>query len=532
MRNRVQEIKAKGFDMTRQEEFNPSSKVALDFGKIKLGSKNLDGAILDIGGDLKKANPTLADKKNVLKAINDCDVETMREISELFYRTSGIYNRLLRYLAFLYRYDWYVTPYVNDESMKTEKVLKGFHGCLNLLDNFGVKKTLGEIALKVLKQGCYYGYKVQNGKHTVLQELPPKYCRSRFYAGRKPAVEFNMKYFDENFRDANQKMRILNLFPDEFKKGYVLYKTGKLPPQFQGDTAGWFLLDPKMSIKFSLNNEDYPAFISVVPLILDLDSAQELDRKRTMQRLLKIVVQKMPLDKNGDLVFDVDEAQQLHNNSVQMLGNALGLRVLTTFADVSVEDVGDTQISAQSDDLERAERQLFNEAGVSQMQFNTDGNLALEKSGLNDAATMYNLLLQFEEFLNDLIVQFNTSAKVEYKVQILTTTIDNYERLSKLYKEQTQLGYSKILPQLALGQTQSSILANAYFENDILDLVHVFIPPMSSNVMNAEILNARSGKDKSNSSNGQTSAENKAGRPEKEMSQKSEKTIQNQESKS
>ena len=240
----------------------------------------------------------------------------------------------------------------------------------------------------------------------------------------------------------------------------------------------------------------------------------------------------MPLDKNGDLVFDVDEAQQLHNNSVQMLGNALGLRVLTTFADVSVEDVGDTQISAQSDDLERAERQLFNEAGVSQMQFNTDGNLALDKSGLNDAATMYNLLLQFEEFLNDLIAQFNTSSKVEYRVQILTTTIDNYERLSKLYKEQTQLGYSKILPQLALGQTQSSILANAYFENDILDLVHVFIPPMSSNVMNAEILNARSGKDKSNSSNGQISAENKVGRPEKEMSQKSEKTIQNQESKS
>jgi hypothetical protein len=27
------------------------------------------------------------------------------------------------------------------------------------------------------------------------------------------------------------------------------------------------------------------------------------------QKLLKIIIQKMPLDKNGDLVFDVDEAQ-------------------------------------------------------------------------------------------------------------------------------------------------------------------------------------------------------------------------------
>jgi len=27
------------------------------------------------------------------------------------------------------------------------------------------------------------------------------------------------------------------------------------------------------------------------------------------QQLLKIIIQKMPIDKNGDLVFDVDEAQ-------------------------------------------------------------------------------------------------------------------------------------------------------------------------------------------------------------------------------
>jgi len=49
-----------------------------------------------------------------------------------------------------------------------------------------------------------------------------------------------------------------------------------------------------------------------------------------------------------------------------------------------------------------------------------------------------------------------------------------------------------MLPQVALGQTQSSILANAYFENDILDLVRVFVPPLTSNTMNAEALQARS----------------------------------------
>lgn len=102
---------------------------------------------------------------------------------------------------------------------------------------------------------------------------------------------------------------------------------------------------------------------------------------------------------------------------------------------------------------------------------------------------------------------------------MLPTTIYNYKEMAKLYKEQTQLGYSKMLPQIALGQSQSSILANAFFENDILDLVHVFIPPLMSSTMNAEAL-GNIGSDKS------------VGRPEKEDDQKSDKTLRNIEAQS
>lgn len=520
----MKEIKSKGFSIAQKEEIEKFASPVTDFSKIKVGAKTLNDAIFKLG-DLQRANPRLANKNTVLNAIDNYDLKTMREISNFFYKTSGIYNRIIRYMAFMYRYDWYVTPYVNDNKMKSEKILDGFYKSLNLLDNFGVKKILGEIALKVLQNGCYYGYKVQQNNKVVLQELPVDYCRSRFSHGNKPAVEFNMKYFDETFRDTTQRLRILQLFPAEFSKGYVLYKQGKLPPDFMGDTSGWYLLDPEMTVKFNANGDDYPAFISIVPLILDLDEAQELDRKKTMQRLLKIVIQKMPTDKNGELIFDIDEAQQLHNNAVQMLQRAIGVDVLTTFADVTVEDMQDSNSTAQTDDLARVERQLFNEAGVSQMQFNTDGNIALEKSILNDEATMYNLLLQFEMFLNELLSPFNKNPKkVEFKVQILNTTIYNYKELSKLFKEQTQLGYSKILPQLALGQSQSSILANAYFENDVLNLITVFIPPLMSSTMNENILN-NTGKGKKVSTE-----EKKAGRKELDDDKKSEKTIQNRES--
>ncbi|MBP5468296.1 MAG: hypothetical protein J6Z11_03530, partial [Candidatus Riflebacteria bacterium] len=97
--------------------------------------------------------------------------------------------------------------------------------------------------------------------------------------------------------------------------------------------------------------------------------------------------------------------------------------------------------------------------------------------------------------------------------------------LAKLYKEQVTLGYSKFLPQIALGQSQSAVLANAYFENDVLDLVNVFIPPLMSSTMNSNILDRKQG-------GNQSGEEKTAGRPEKEDDQKSTKTIQNKESQS
>lgn len=502
------------------DTFSPFNNT--DFSKIQVGIKTLADAVLDLS-DYKKVNPSLGDKIRVLEAINHGNYEKMRKISNFFYKTSGIYSRLCRYMAFLYRYDWMITPHTannNFQKVNVDKMLDGFYKALNFLDDFHIKQFLGDVALKVIRNGCFYGYLIYNNDKLSIQELPIKYCRSRYSVNGRAAVEFNMEYFQKCFYDENQRNRVLKLFPPEFLKGYRLYLAGKLPGDFRGDSAGWYLLDPDYTVKFNINGEDFPAFISVIPAIIDLDQAQGLDRQKMKQKLLKIIIQKMPIDKNGDLVFDVDEAQQLHNNAVNMLGRAIGIDVLTTFADTEVADMSDKGNTTTVDELQKVERTVYNEAGVSQMQFNTDGNIALEKSILNDEASMYNLLLQFEEFLNVAIKPFNKNPKkFFYKVELLTTTIYNYKEMAKLFKEQTQLGYSKMLPQIALGQSQSSILASAYFENEVLDLLHVFIPPLMSSTMSADVL-GKSGSD----GNGE------AGRNELPDDEKSEKTLRNRES--
>ena len=236
------------------------------------------------------------------------------------------------------------------------------------------------------------------------------------------------------------------------------------------------------------------------------------------------------MDKNGDLIFDVDEARDIHNTIVAMLSRAIGVDVITTFADVEAIDISDKNTTTSQDDLEKVERSVYNALGLSRNIFNADGQLALEKSILDDESTVRNLLLQFSIFFDKIIEKKNQSKKFNFRFVMLETTQYNYKDLAKTYRELTANGQSKFLPMIALGHSQSSVLNLAYFENEILDLSSIMIPPLLSSTMNGQtILDTRSQR---RSSNSQNTSESTGGRPEKPDSEKSEKTIQNLESQS
>ena len=487
-------------------------------------------------GVLKLPKLPYINKAEIMSAIVRKDYRRLKAISDFFYAASGIYQSVCNYFAFLYRYDWYIYPENVKESAKSEKVIEEYTKLLTYLDGTYIKKMCGEIALKVVKYGAYYGYIIDTPKGAQLQELPYEYCRSIYSVGGAPVVEFNMAFFDEQFKDDAYRAKVLKLFPDEFAKGYALYKQNKLiaedeflmssiDPAFRRRT-GWYLLEPGSTIKFNLNGSDLPVFINALPAILDLDAAQELDRKKQMQKLLKILVQKLPMDKNGDLIFDVDEARDLHNNIVKMLSRAIGVDVITTPADVESIDISDKNTSTSDDDLEKVERTVYNSLGLSRNIFNAEGQMSLEKSILDDESTMRNLLLQFSIFFDKIIEKKNQSKKFNFRFVMLETTQYNYKDLVKLYRELTANGQSKFLPMVALGHSQSSVVNLAYFENEILDLPSLMIPPLMSSTMNGQnILDARSQRKNSNSQN-----TSEVGRPEKADDEKSEKTIKNLES--
>lgn len=200
-------IRSKGFDITDSRQ--------TEFGKIKINAKTLDDAVLNLGA-IQKSTRDVINKAVIYRALMENDIVKLREISNYFYKSSGIYQKVCNTAATTYRYDWYVVPEVYEEKAKpgetlinmanpekpnktdkvNEKILTDFNKVLTYLDNSYVSKVCADIALAVVKNGAYYGYVVDSPKGVIIQELPINYCRSRFSRGNLPAVEFNMKFFD------------------------------------------------------------------------------------------------------------------------------------------------------------------------------------------------------------------------------------------------------------------------------------------------------------------------------------------------
>jgi len=61
-----------------------------EYGKIKVGTKTVEDAVLTLG-QLRKVDPRIANKGIVMKALYERDLPLLREISNYFYTISGVY---------------------------------------------------------------------------------------------------------------------------------------------------------------------------------------------------------------------------------------------------------------------------------------------------------------------------------------------------------------------------------------------------------------------------------------------------------
>lgn len=456
------------------------------------------------------------------------------QLSETFYSSNAMYMRFVEYFATMYLHYWSVIPKRAKPGLFTnDELTDAWFDLLDYVEAINPERLGTIISREVMIKGEAYiavkeSFSAAKGPSVGIQFLPQQYCRTTKKYGNRDIVDFNVKFFDEKFRDANDRMVALQTMPQVLSEAYLNYKSQPTPVR----DSEWVSLDPDYAFRFSVRNDGLPVLISILVDLVDLSDVKDLSMFKLEQEVSKILVQQFKTDKDGSPIVDFPTMQTFHNNTASMLQDHAGVDVITTLAEVSVQDLQSKAETASNNPVTKSTETVYNSAGVSGELMNSTSSGSLNRSIAVDESLIYDLLLQFEEFLN---IRINKNVKkflpegtsvadvrkFRFRLTVLPVTHYNREQMIKWYKEQTTIGYSKFLPPIALGQRQSDVMSSLYFENDVLGLVNLMQPPVSSNTMSSAAINARSG----NKSEG-----GEAGRPEKSEDERSEKTIANRES--
>ena len=283
---------------------------------------------------------------------------------------------------------------------------------------------------------------------------------------------------------------------------------------------------------FCFTNDQTPPLLASIPALKKKDDAIGREEQRDENELYKLLIQKMPIDNNGNLVFELEEVADIHESIANMLKDVDTVDVLTTFGDTSLESLQETSAASQSADrIEKYRKNAWDALGRGNILFNPDGSSALAYMIKKDESLMIAYLNQYETWIKFHVNERFSKSNLKFDFQILPTTVFNREDLQGAYFRGAQYGYSKMFAGVAMGIKQREQLSLMNFENDFLKMSEKMIPLQSSYTTPGGVV---AGEEKNNSSAQKSSSskqiqniDNKGGRPELDDTEKSEKTQAN-----
>jgi len=113
--------------------------------------------------------------------------------------------------------------------------------------------------------------------------------------------------------------------------------------------------------------------LDVIPATIQYEDAVDTERDRELEEIRKIIVQKIPHLTDGQLLFEPEEALEMHRGAVNMMHGNKNLSILTTYADVDAI-VSKTTADNVSTSLEKMLQNVYSEAGASTQIFSPTGS--------------------------------------------------------------------------------------------------------------------------------------------------------------
>ena len=97
----------------------------------------------------------------------------------------------------------------------------------------------------------------------------------------------------------------------------------------------WCYISTSVGICMSLIDER-PVFLNIIAAELEYEDAKDINKERDLEEIRKILIQHIPHLTDGGLLFEPEEAVEMHKGAVDMMKKNENLSVLTTYADVEL----------------------------------------------------------------------------------------------------------------------------------------------------------------------------------------------------
>lgn len=467
--------------------------------------------------------------EEIASIIESGSLSEQQKLSRNYFNKDGYYKQIIIYYATLLKYMGLLIPNPSTgKNLSTSHIQKRYYNALDYVERMNLPVMLTNIAQRALIDGCYYGIKVETDKNNFqLIDLPSGYACSRFkdiYGN--DVVEFDITYFG-TIVDKEQRNAALAAYPKIVSKAWKEWSTGKRKTK-------WLILPKELGVCFPFF-DGRPLFLNVIPATIEYDEAVGTERERDMEEIHKIIVQKIPHLNDGRLLFEPDEAEEIHQGTVGMLKGNKNVSVLTTYGDVDAI-TSSTKADKAQNTLTRMEQNIYAQAGTSSQIFASTGSSTMETSLNNDLALMMYLANKFSRFITNTLNDMFANGNISFKYLILPISYYNTANFVDTTFKLVGSGYSALMPALALGLSQKDLVNIKDLENDVLKLGDK-LKPLSTSYTQSKSAPGKEEDGEEDSGDGANSKEpgdnaegDEGGRPKKKEEEKADKTIKNEES--
>lgn len=464
--------------------------------------------------------------EEIASIINSGSLSEQQKLSRNYFNKDGYYKQIIIHYATLLKYMGLLIPNPsNGKKLSTSNIQKRYYNALDYVERMNLPILLTQFAQRALVDGCYYGLIAESDKNSFqVIDLPVGYACSRFKDVQgNDVIEFDVSYF-RTITDDAQRKSALAAYPKVVVKAWREWDKGKR-------SSRWVIIPSDLGVCFPFF-DGRPLFLNVIPATIEYDEAVQAEREREAEEIRKIIVQKIPHLNDGRLLFEPDEAAEMHEGSVEMMSGNKNVRVLTSYGEVSAI-ASNTSADRTESTLTRMEQNIYAQAGVSGQIFASTGSSSLESSLNNDLALMMVLANKFSRFITNMLNNNFGNGNVTFKYTIMPITYQNAADFADMSFKLVGSGYSALLPALALNMTQRDLVSIKDLENDVLKLGDRLKPLSTSYTQTSDPKEGGDektgdGKDPKEEPVDTNPAE--GGRPAKKDKDKADKTIENEKS--